>query len=158
MKKHTIFPMAGLAVLSLASCKTTKTGYDDPYYGNSYQQSQQQQGYSQPGSDYVQVTPGGQQGYSSGNAYQDYQGAGGDQYSGQQSYQQPSYQSQGGSYSDGQQQWIGSSGGGGGSYTVQRGDNLYRISKRHNTTVEAIMSANGLNSTLIRPGDVLSIP
>jgi len=45
-----------------------------------------------------------------------------------------------------------------GSYTVNRGDTLYAISRRHNTSVDAIKSANGLIDDLIKPGDVLNIP
>ncbi len=56
-----------------------------------------------------------------------------------------------------------SSGGGGGgggskSYTVVSGDNLYRISLRHGTTVRAIKNANGLTSDVIQPGQRLRIP
>lgn len=45
-----------------------------------------------------------------------------------------------------------------GTYTVVKGDTLYSIGRRHGTTAEAIMDANGLNSTLILPGEVLNIP
>lgn len=44
------------------------------------------------------------------------------------------------------------------SYRVQRGDNLWRIARHHGTTVERIRSANGMRSTVIRPGQVLAIP
>lgn len=44
------------------------------------------------------------------------------------------------------------------SYTVQPGDTLSAIASRHGTTVRAIMSANGLSSTVIRAGQTLSIP
>ncbi len=51
-------------------------------------------------------------------------------------------------------------GGGGGSktYTVVNGDNLYRISLRNGTTVNALKNANGLTSDLIQPGQRLRIP
>ncbi len=45
-----------------------------------------------------------------------------------------------------------------GAYTVQPGDNLYRIALRFGTTVAAIQAANGLTSTVIRVGQVLKIP
>lgn len=43
-------------------------------------------------------------------------------------------------------------------YTVQRGDNLSRIASRYGTTVQAIMNANGLYTSVIQPGQVLFIP
>lgn len=44
------------------------------------------------------------------------------------------------------------------TYTVQRGDTLYSIARRHGTTVEAIRQANGLSSNLIFVGQTLVIP
>ncbi|MEK7786958.1 MAG: LysM peptidoglycan-binding domain-containing protein, partial [Chloroflexota bacterium] len=44
------------------------------------------------------------------------------------------------------------------TYTVQPGDNLYRIALKFNTTVAAIQAANGLTTTTIRVGQVLIIP
>lgn len=43
-------------------------------------------------------------------------------------------------------------------YVVVRGDNLYRIALRFNTTVDAIMKANGLTSSNIYVGQTLTIP
>lgn len=43
-------------------------------------------------------------------------------------------------------------------YVVQAGDNLFRIALRFNTTVEAIMEANGLEDTNIYVGQELIIP
>jgi LysM repeat protein len=43
------------------------------------------------------------------------------------------------------------------TYTVQKGDNLYRISQMHGTSVQNLMSTNGLSSDVIYPGDVLTI-
>lgn len=43
-------------------------------------------------------------------------------------------------------------------YTVQRGDNLTRIANWYGTTVQAIMRANGLYTSVIQPGQVLFIP
>jgi LysM repeat protein len=56
-----------------------------------------------------------------------------------------------------------SSGGGtsssGGVYIVRRGDTLYAIARRHGTSVQAIMNANGLrNGNLIWVGQRLTIP
>ena len=47
---------------------------------------------------------------------------------------------------------------GGFYYTVRPGDNLTRIASRYGTTVGAIMSANGLYSSVIYVGQVLYIP
>jgi LysM repeat protein len=45
------------------------------------------------------------------------------------------------------------------TYTVQSGDNLYRISLRFGTTVAALQQANGIaNANLIYVGQVLNIP
>ena len=43
-------------------------------------------------------------------------------------------------------------------YTVNRGDSLWSIAKRFNTTVDKIKKANGLNSSLLKIGQVLQIP
>lgn len=42
-------------------------------------------------------------------------------------------------------------------YRVQKGDNLVRIAKKHGTTVELIMKANGLAGPAIRIGRVLKV-
>ena len=44
------------------------------------------------------------------------------------------------------------------TYTVQTGDNLYRIALKFRTTVAAIQTANGLTTTTIKIGQVLTIP
>ncbi|MEA3460002.1 MAG: LysM peptidoglycan-binding domain-containing protein, partial [Chloroflexota bacterium] len=43
-------------------------------------------------------------------------------------------------------------------HVVQPGENLYRISLRYGTTVEAIMAANGLTNYTIYVGQRLRIP
>jgi LysM repeat protein len=43
-------------------------------------------------------------------------------------------------------------------YVVKRGDSLASIAQRLGSSVEAIMRVNGLDSTLIRPGDKLMVP
>ena len=43
-------------------------------------------------------------------------------------------------------------------YTVRAGDTLWELARRYGTTVEAIMQANGLSSSLLQIGQVLRIP
>ena len=43
-------------------------------------------------------------------------------------------------------------------YTVKSGDNLYNIALQFNTTVQAIMEANGLADDRLRVGQKLIIP
>lgn len=43
------------------------------------------------------------------------------------------------------------------TYTVKRGDTLGAIASKHGTTVSAIMRASGLSSTVIYPGQVLTM-
>lgn len=44
------------------------------------------------------------------------------------------------------------------THTVVAGDTLFAISQKYSSTVDAIMSANNLNSYIIQPGQVLNIP
>lgn len=46
----------------------------------------------------------------------------------------------------------------GGAIVVQKGDSLYRIAQRYHVTVAALMSANGLTSPNIMPGQQLVLP
>ncbi|NDY56680.1 LysM peptidoglycan-binding domain-containing protein [Desulfovibrio sulfodismutans] len=46
-----------------------------------------------------------------------------------------------------------------GSYTIQRGDNLTKIAKKHGLSVDEILRANdGLSADSIRDGQVITIP
>lgn len=44
------------------------------------------------------------------------------------------------------------------TYTVQPGDTLFSLARRYNTTVQAIMQANGMMNTFLRAGAVIWIP
>ncbi|WP_391204649.1 3D domain-containing protein [Psychrobacillus sp. L4] len=43
------------------------------------------------------------------------------------------------------------------TYTVVKGDNLYRIAQEHDISLESLMSWNGLTGDLIHPDDVLIV-
>lgn len=43
-------------------------------------------------------------------------------------------------------------------YRVGRGDSLWTIAKRHNTSVASLKKANGINSSRLKPGQMLEIP
>ncbi|NDE62143.1 MAG: LysM domain-containing protein, partial [Cyclobacteriaceae bacterium] len=43
------------------------------------------------------------------------------------------------------------------TYTVQPGDSLWNISKKHSLTIDQIKRLNNLNSTTIKPGQRLII-
>lgn len=43
------------------------------------------------------------------------------------------------------------------TYTVKEGDNLYRISLNHHTTVDKLKELNGLDTTVIHPGQQLKV-
>ena len=44
------------------------------------------------------------------------------------------------------------------SYIVQKGDSLYKIAQKYGVTVEELMEANKLESTVIYPNQVIVIP
>ena len=44
------------------------------------------------------------------------------------------------------------------SITVERGDTLYQLSRRHGVSVEALKDANDLTGNIIRPGQTLRLP
>ena len=125
------------------------------YYGG-YDQAQV---YPQPGNTYQ--APANNTGQQQRYAYNEYQ-----QPQQQQGSQTPTYQSPAPNYQQAAYTppapaytppaYTGTSTAGQ-TYTVQKGDNLYRISQMHGTTVQNLMSMNGLSSDVIYPGDVLTI-
>ncbi len=114
---------------------TTNQGYGAPTnqgYGQGAYTGQQGQGYSETGN--VVSIPGDTTGgYSTGGSYN----SGG-------AYNPPSD--------------YGTSASSGRTYSVKKGDNLYRIGKAHGVSMQSIMSANGLTESTIYPGQELIIP
>lgn len=47
---------------------------------------------------------------------------------------------------------------GGRTYSVQKGDSLYRIGKKYGVSMQEIIRSNGLSNTTIHPGQELIIP
>jgi LysM repeat protein len=127
--------------------------YDTTPYG-------QAQGAGQ-GSDRVQVTPQGSYGspvygnQTNGQAGYTYQEPGYSSSSAGYTSPAPAYTPPPPSYSapDPAPSYTG----GGQTHTVERGDTLYSISRRYGTSVNNIMSQNGLNTDIIRPGEVLRV-
>ncbi len=44
------------------------------------------------------------------------------------------------------------------TYMVMRGDTLWRIARRHNTTIDVVKRENNLRSSRIYPGQILQVP
>jgi LysM repeat protein len=145
MKISTIALPALACILALAntSCKGSKDQASnpnaDPYgygYGTNPYGQPEQGAYQPTNNDYVAVTP-------TQPTTSDYSS-----YDQQPAYSEPSYTAPAPT----------TSAASGKTYTVQRGDNLYRIGLNHGTNVNTLKSANGLSNDIIHPGDVLSIP
>jgi len=163
--KDQILKLAAAAATALGavSCTTTTgdygydngAGYGQPAYG-------QQGSYGQPTSGYGQQQYGyGQQqqqnpyyqGQPQQGGYQTYpqQQAGYGQQQGYQGYPtQPAAQAPAPAPAPAP---VSAS-----NHTVQKGETLWRISQRYNTSVSAIQSANSMSGDQIYPGDVLQIP
>lgn len=119
------------------------SGYSNsqtPYYGYQYSNNSSGGGYTNNSSDYNNSSSGNSSG--SYNNSSSYSGSGSDYYGSNNNSSGSSSYSSGGSN----------------SYVVQKGDNLYRISKKYGTTVDALKRANGLSSDLIHTGQSLIIP
>lgn len=139
--------------------QTTQSGQTPGgYYGGGYDQAQV---YPQPGNTYQPPTssiptPTGQPGNN--NDYQTqtptYQSPAPNYGQQQGGYQQQAYTPPPPAYTP--PSYTGSNTSGQ-TYTVQKGDNLYRISQMHGTSVQNLMSSNGLSSDVIYPGDVLTV-
>jgi LysM repeat protein len=154
MKYLSLLPV-GIALFT-ASCGGTKTAATNPYENNPYY------GPSATGSSTYASTPASAT-YPTYNdsaytppasAAPTVPAASSNSYA-SNSYSNPSYSSSSpSSYSS--NSYSGNSSGG--SHTVASGENLYRISVKHGTSVAAIKSANNLSSDTIHPGQKLRIP
>ena len=145
--KHIV--LSGAAAVLLSSCS-----YDDySGYGDPYQQQGEAYGDSQQGNyggyDYRQQPA--QSGYGGGQT-SDYGSESGDvvTYPGDSGGGAPNYSGYGNPSP--------SPDGSGRTYSVQKGDNLYRIGKKYSVSMQEIIRANGLSNTTIHPGQELIIP
>ena len=144
MKISTIAIPAFACNLALAttSCKGSKQANNpnaDPYgygYGTDPYGQPEKGTYQPTNNDYVNVTP-----TQPSTDYSTYQQ--------QPAYSEPSYTAPAPTPSTAAS---------GKTYTVQSGDNLYRIGLNHGVNVGSLKSANGLSNDIIHPGDVLNIP
>jgi len=146
--KYSLLLLSAVLCTTLTSCKTTNADAA----GGEYPQ------YASPDNPYPGQT--GYQQASSSPQYPQYQ-----QYTPpQQTYTpapEPSYTPQPTSYDAPVKKSTTkkkSSSSHGKSYTVNRGDTLYRIALNHGVTVSSLKSANGLHSDVIHPGQDLIIP
>ena len=99
------------------------------------------------------ANPYGQPAAGAGGAYGGYQApaTGG--------YAQPAAGYDNSGYSAPTPTYSGGGGGGGRSYTVVKGDNLFRIARQNNVSVDSLMRANNItNPNLIQAGQRLTIP
>lgn len=177
MKRTRFLPLFAAAALSLCgvSCESTDTASAGQYppdggynpYGTPQGQSNYQQ-YNAPTQPYGQPAYGQQQpkppyGSQPPQTYPPQQNYGQQPY---QTYTPPQNYTPSPDYappSDYAPEPTGSRGKksgshSGGSYTVQRGDTLYRIALNHGTTVSRLKSTNGLVSDIIQPGQQLTLP
>lgn len=44
------------------------------------------------------------------------------------------------------------------NYTIVKGDNLYEIAKKHNTTAEQLKLLNGFDDDYLYPGEIIVVP
>jgi len=145
MKSFYLLPL-GVALLT-SSCKSTKTASTNPYQNNPYY------GSSAATTDYSSTPSSSSYPSYSESTYTPPSSVPGPSVPSVPqvpTYNQPTFNPP--AYNNSQPA------GSGRSYTVAGGDNLYRISQRHGTTVAAIKNANGLASDVIRPGQNLLIP
>lgn len=142
---------AGLALFTLTSCELFQKKDPEPAaydpYGTQSPYGQAPNPYGQPANPYGQAPSAPNPYGQPANPYGGYEQGYAQPYTQQTPYVQNDPPASGGY-----------SGGGGTTYTIQRGDTLSSIARRFNTTVSALKSANGLTSDLIQAGKTLRIP
>ena len=154
VSKH--LALAAVTAALLSGC------YYDDYSTNGYGDPYQQQGgaYGNPQGSYYGDTAGQptQGGYGGGQS-SDYGSESGDvvTYPGDVGNGAPTY-GYGGSADGGYSAPAPAPSGSGRTYSVQKGDNLYRIGKKYGVSMQEIIRANGLSNTTIHPGQELIIP
>lgn len=158
MKYLYLIPL-GLALFTV-SCKGTKTASTNPYKNNPYY-GPSGSSYGNSSSDYSSTASSSTYPSYSENTYtppnQSSSNTALPSVPSVPTYSEtPSYSNPAPSYSSSTPSTYSS--GSSGSHTVASGENLYRISLRHGTSVAAIKRANGLSSDTIHPGQVLRIP
>jgi len=153
MKSFYLLPL-GLALMT-ASCKSTKTASTNPYQNNPYYST------SSTTTDYSSTTPSSTYPTYTQNTYTppttaptSAPNATVPSVPSVPTYNQPTYTTPTSQPSPS----LAYTGSGNKSHTVASGENLYRISQKHGTSIAAIKSANGLSGDMIRAGQTLVIP
>lgn len=154
MKSFVLLLPLGLAILSVSCKSNPKVASTNPYQNNPYYSSSSSTtNYSSTPSNasYPSYTENTYTPPTSGSSVPGVPSV--------PTYNQPSAPTYSGpAAGSGSSAPVSYSGSGSKSHTVTSGENLYRISQKHGTTVAAIKSANGLSGDGIQAGQKLVIP
>lgn len=144
-----LLPLLGLA-MSTTSCKSTKTASTNPYQNNPYYSS------SSSTTNYSSTPSNSSYPSYTENTYTPPTSV--PSVPSVPTYNQPAYSGPATGAASKPSAPVSYSGSGSKKHTVASGENLYRISQKHGTTVAAIKSVNGLSGDVIQPGQQLMIP
>lgn len=153
MKSFVLLLPLGLAILSVSCKSNPKVASTNPYQNNPYYSSSSSTtNYSSTPSNasYPSYTENTYTPPTSGSSVPSVPSV--------PTYNQPAPAYSGPAAGSGSSAPVSYSGSGSKSHTVASGENLYRISQKHGTTVAAIKSANGLSGDGIQTGQKLVIP
>jgi len=153
MKSFVLLLPLGLAILSVSCKSNPKVASTNPYQNNPYYSSSSSTtNYSSTPSNasYPSYTENTYTPPTSGSSVPSVPSV--------PTYNQPAPTYSGPAAGSGSSAPVSYSGSGSKSHTVASGENLYRISQKHGTTVAAIKSANGLSGDGIQAGQKLVIP